>query len=238
MSVVALVPAAGYFRRMGQKKEFLSLGDRPVLAHVLQVLESYPRICDIILIIDRRNLKFCQNEIVRRRKFSKVRELVIGGPRRQDSVYNGLVRVRGDCDIVLIQDGDRPFLTEDMIANSIEEAIKYGACIYAVPAVDTVKLAQKGKGFVAETLERAKLWLAQTPQTFKYGLILDAHKRAHEDKFEATDDASLVERMGHRVKIIEGSYENIKITTPQDLALAELILKRREGKTVNLLKSV
>lgn len=227
MKVVALVPAAGRSQRMGQKKEFLSLGGRPILAHVLQVLESNPQISEVILVIDKKNIAFCRDEIVEKYKFNKVKKIIIGGPRRQDSVYLGLGRVGDDCDIVLVQDGDRPFLTDDMIVDSVKAAARYGACLVAVRAVDTIKLATEAEDFVAKTLEREKLWLAQTPQTFKYDLLLAAYKKAHKEGFEATDDASLVERLGHRVKIIQGSYENIKITTPQDLALAEIILKNR-----------
>jgi 2-C-methyl-D-erythritol 4-phosphate cytidylyltransferase len=230
LKVVAIVPSAGESRRIGQKKEFLLLGDRPLLAHTLQPLEEHPQISKIILVVDEGNLEYTKKEIIEKYGFKKVKEVVVGGAERQDSVYNGLKRVAKDCDIVLIQDGARPFLTEDLITRSIEEVKKHKAAVVAVPCIDTIKFAQKESNMALETLDREYLWMAQTPQTFRYELILKAYEKAKEENFRGTDDASLVERRGQPVKIVGGSYDNIKITTPQDLILAEAILAKRKSE--------
>lgn len=228
MKVVAIVPSAGESKRMGEKKEFLLLGDRPILARTLKPLEDHPQISEIILVVDEKSIEKCKREIVEKYGFKKVKEVVVGGEERQDSVYNGLKRVDKDCDIVLIQDGARPFLTEDLITKSIEGAEKHKAAVVAVPCVDTIKFARKENNMALETLDREYLWMAQTPQTFRYVMILKAYEKAGEENSKGTDDASLVERMNQPVKIVRGSYDNIKITTPQDLILAEAILAKKE----------
>ncbi len=228
MKVVAIVPAAGESKRMGEKKELLLLGGKPILAHTLKPLEDHPQISEIILVVDEKSIEKCKSEIVEKYVFKKVKEVVVGGKERQDSVYNGLQKITKDCDIVLIQDGARPFLTEDLITRSIEEVEKHNAAAVAVSCIDTIKFAHKEKDMALETLDREYLWMAQTPQTFRYELILKAYEKAEEDNFKGTDDASLVERMGVPVKIVRGSYDNIKITTPQDLILAEAILAKRK----------
>ncbi len=229
LRVVAIIPGAGKSERMGQKKEFLLLSDKPILAHTLKPLENHPQISEIILVVDEKSIEKCKREIVERYGFKKVKEVVVGGEERQDSVYNGLKRVDKDCDIVLIQDGARPFLTEDLITKSIEEVEKHKAAVVAVSCIDTIKFAHKENNMALETLDREYLWMAQTPQTFRYELILKAYEKAREEKFRGTDDASLVERMNQPVKIVRGSYDNIKITTPQDLILAEAILAKRKS---------
>ncbi|MCK4648947.1 2-C-methyl-D-erythritol 4-phosphate cytidylyltransferase [bacterium] len=234
MKVVAIVPSAGKSERMGEKKEFLSLGDKPILTHTLKPLEDHHQISEIILVVDEKSIERCKREIVEKYVFKKVKEVVVGGKERQDSVYNGLKRVAKDCDIVLIQDGARPFLTEDLITRSIEEAEKHKVAVVAVSCIDTIKFARKENNMALETLDREYLWMAQTPQTFRYEIILKAYEKAEEENFQGTDDASLVERMNQPVKIIRGSYDNIKITTPQDLILAEAILKKRNAERVNM----
>lgn len=231
LKVVAIVPSAGKSERMGEKKEFLLLGDKPILAHTLKPLEDHPQISEIILIIDEKSIEKCKKEIIEKYGFKKVKEVVVGGEERQDSVYNGLKKVTKDCGIVLIQDGARPFLTEDLITRSIEGAEKHKAAVVAVSCIDTIKFAQKEKDMAVETLDREYLWMAQTPQTFRYEIILRAYEKAEKEKFRGTDDASLVERMNQSVKIVRGSYDNIKITTPEDLILAEAILKKRNAQT-------
>ncbi len=157
--------------------------------------------------------------------FSKVQKIIDGGETRQDSVYNGLKALSPDVDIVVIHDGARPLVEETLIQDSIEAAQKNGAVIAAIPLKDTVKKSQKNF-FIKETLNREEIWRAQTPQTFKYDMILSAYHQAYKDKFCATDDAAIVERYGHKVKMIIGSEENIKITTPFDIIIAENFLKR------------
>ena len=229
MKVVAIIPSAGKGERMGQKKEFLLLGGKPILAHTLKPLEDHPQISKTILVVDEKSIEKCNREIVEKYGFKKVKEVIVGGEERQDSVYNGLKRVAKDCDIVLIHDGARPFLTEDLITRSIEGAEKHKAAVVAVPCIDTIKFAHKEKDMAIETLDREYLWMAQTPQTFRYEIIMKAYEKAEEENFRGTDDASLVERMNQPVKIVRGSYNNIKITTPQDLILAEAILKKRNA---------
>jgi 2-C-methyl-D-erythritol 4-phosphate cytidylyltransferase len=213
--------------RSSGKKEFLLLGSRPILAHTLGPLEAHSQISDIILVVDEKNIAKCRREIVKKYGFKKVREVIPGGLRRQDSVAGALKRVETDCDIVLIQDGARPFVTEDLITGAIAAAQEVGAAVVAVPVTDTVKCARDDGDFVLKTVPRDCLWRAQTPQAFRYPLIREAYRRAREDGFQGTDDASLVERMGKPVKIVKGSYDNIKITRPQDLFLAEAILGER-----------
>lgn len=229
MKVVAIIPSAGKGERMGQKKEFLLLGGKPILAHTLKPLEDHPQISETILVVDEKSIEKCKREIVEKYGFKKVKEVIVGGEERQDSVYNGLKRVAKDCDIVLIHDGARPFLTEDLITKSIKGAEKHKASVVAVPCIDTIKFAHKEKDMAIETLDREYLWMAQTPQTFRYEIILKAYQKAEEETFRGTDDASLVERMNQPVKIVRGSYDNIKITTPEDLILAEAILKKRNA---------
>jgi 2-C-methyl-D-erythritol 4-phosphate cytidylyltransferase len=230
MKVVAIIPSAGKGERMGQKKEFLLLGGKPILTHTLKPLEDHHQISEIILIVDEENLEYAKREIIEKYGFKKVKEVIIGGEERQDSVYNGLERMDKDCDIVLIQDGARPFLTEDLITRSIEEVEKHKAAVVAVSCIDTIKFARKENNMALETLDREYLWMAQTPQTFEYEIIIKAYEKAEEENFKGTDDASLVERMNQPVKIVRGSYDNIKITTPQDLILAEAILKKRNAE--------
>ena len=230
MKVVAIIPSAGKGERMGQKKEFLLLGDRPILAHTLKRLEDHHQISEIILVVDEKSVEKCKKEIIEKYGFKKVKEVIVGGEERQDSVYNGLKKITKDCDIVLIHDGARPFLTEDLITRSIEEVEKHKAAVVAVSCIDTIKFARKENNMALETLDREYLWMAQTPQTFEYEIIIKAYQKAKEENFKGTDDASLIERMNQPVKIIRGSYDNIKITTPQDLILAEAILSKRIQK--------
>ena len=152
--------------------------------------------------------------------------MVVGGDTRQESVYNALKELSSNTDIVVIHDAVRPFVNEDMIIQSIDDANRYGSAIVAVPVKDTIKESDND-GFVMKTLDRRKLWAIQTPQTFKYDLIMKAHLYARDNNIQATDDAFLVEQIGHKVKLIMGSYENIKITTPDDLAVAKAILESR-----------
>lgn len=227
MGVSAIIPAAGRGERMGGglHKQFLPLKGRPILRYVLEAFERCDSIDEVILVVPQERLEFCQTEIVGKFGFEKVRKVVPGGPRRQDSVYEGLKVAKG-AEFVVIHDGVRPFVSPDLIARSVSCCRIYGAVVTAVRAKDTVKRGEDG--FVSRTLTREELWLAQTPQAFAYGLLLEAYRRAEEEGLSATDDASLVERLGYRVKIMEGSYDNIKITTPEDLELAEGVLSWRE----------
>ena len=150
----AIVPSAAKGERMRKKKEFLLLGGKPILAHTLKPLEAHPQISKTILVVDEKSIEKCKREIVEKYGFKKVKEVIVGGEERQDSVYNGLKRVDKDCDIVLIHDGARPFLTEDLITRSIEEVEKHKAAVVAVSCIDTIKFAHKEKDMAIETLDR------------------------------------------------------------------------------------
>ncbi|HYM36781.1 MAG TPA: 2-C-methyl-D-erythritol 4-phosphate cytidylyltransferase [Nitrospiraceae bacterium] len=228
--VVAVVPAAGRGHRMGSNtpKQFLTLGGLPLLVHSLRVLESSDAISAVVLAAPQAELDYCRRDIVAQYGFKKVRQVVAGGAERQDSVRLGLAAVSPDAEIVLIHDAVRPFLTGSMIALVVEAAAKHGAAIVAIPMRDTVKRTGPD-GLIEETVDRRPLWLAQTPQAFHRALIEEAHARALQNGFRATDDAQLVECMGRRVAIVEGSTDNIKITRPEDLAMGESILASRAG---------
>jgi 2-C-methyl-D-erythritol 4-phosphate cytidylyltransferase len=226
--VTVLVPAAGMGRRMGKAvaKQFLPLGDKPMLAHTLLAFQRSSDIDEIIPILSEDDMEHCLRDVIEAFHITKVRTLVVGGKERQDSVYNGIRKLEQDASVVLVHDGVRPFVTAAMIKECVDRARK-GECVaVGVPLKDTVKQVD-GQGFVSRTLERSRLWAIQTPQAFPAGVLRKAYEEAYRRKRTATDDAALAEHAGCRVRVIMGSYENIKITTPEDLVLAEEILKGR-----------
>ncbi len=228
MTVTALIPAAGMGKRMGKAvaKQFLPLGDRPMLAHTLMVFQRTDVIDEIIPILSKEDMEICLRDVIERYHITKVKTLVVGGKERQDSVYNGLMKLEDEKGVVVIHDGVRPFVTPEMITETVEMA-KKGECVaVGVPLKDTVKEVGRD-GMVKNTLDRNSLWAIQTPQTFPVKILKRVYAESFKHHFYGTDDATLVERTGTRVRVIMGSYENIKITTPEDLLLAEEILKRR-----------
>jgi len=227
MKIVALIAAAGLGKRMNAKisKPFIPIFGKPILAYTIEKFEQCKFIEKIYLIVNPEERDFCSKDIILKYNFSKVQELIEGGETRQDSVYNGLKVLGPDTDIVVIHDGVRPLVEKTIIQESIEAAQEYGAAIAAIPLKETVKKSRKDF-FINETLNREEIWRAQTPQTFKYDIILSAYHQSYKDKFFATDDATIVERYGHKVKMIIGSEGNIKITTPFDIIIAENFLKR------------
>ena len=199
------------------------------MAQTLQVFEDCSAIDGIYVIVPQDQMDMVQKEIVEKYHFKKVLKLVRGGRMRQYSVWNGLKAIRAGCSIVVVHDGVRPLISPRLIAQSIEAAQKNGAAVVAVLARDTVKRATAGKKI--QTLPREEIWLAQTPQTFQFPLLMKAYQKAHRDDILGTDDASLVERLGHPITLITGDYSNIKITTPEDLILAEALFPReKQGK--------
>jgi len=228
MKVAALITAAGRGSRMGtrESKPYLVLADKPILAHTLYQFEQCSLIDEVVLIVSKSEIEHSKASIIEAFMFEKVSKIIAGGLKRQDSVWEGLKSLKRDCELVMVHDGVRPFVSQEILEKSIQEASRSGAAIVSVPVKDTVKMASE-QGDVLETLDRSTLWAVQTPQTFKYEILKSAYKKAFEDGFYGTDDASLVERLEIKVKIIPGSYENIKITTPEDLALSEVILRRR-----------
>lgn len=230
--VVAVVPAGGTGKRMGvgTPKQFLMLGGVPMMLHALRVLDRTPGVTEVILVVPKEERDRALAEVVERYGLKKVLKVVPGGATRQESVQHGLNEVDEDVEIVVVHDAVRPFITEDRIERSIEAARKHGGAIVAVPMKDTPKQAGPDR-LIQRTLDRTDLWLAQTPQTFRRALVAEAYRKAAIAHVHATDDAALVERLGHKVAIVEGSWENIKITTPEDMILAEAILAARKGKS-------
>jgi 2-C-methyl-D-erythritol 4-phosphate cytidylyltransferase len=224
--VAAIIAAAGKGMRMQKTspKQYLMLAGLPILTHTLLVFSNCDLINQILLVIPPDDFDFCQKNILTfERLIPRKIRLVRGGDRRQDSVFNGLSEVEAGCSIVVIHDGVRPFVKIDQVAACIDGARKFGACILGVPADDTIKYVD-ASGRINQTLKRDNIWLAQTPQAFRYDLIKKAHERAQQDGYAATDDASIVERLGHAVTIIGGSRINIKITNREDLKIAECLL--------------
>jgi len=213
--------AAGESRRMnGIDKVLAPLGDRPVLFYVLAAFDGCNLISQIVLVVNEKSLEPCR-KLIAEQALSKQIEVCVGGKRRQDSVAAGLKQLK-DCDWVVIHDGARPLLTKELIEQGLEAAQETGATVAAVPVTDTVKVAGDDR-IVRRTPPRQNLWAVQTPQVFRFDIITQAYQKA---KVEVTDDASLVEQLGYKVKLYIGSYDNIKITNPDDLALAEVLLKK------------
>jgi 2-C-methyl-D-erythritol 4-phosphate cytidylyltransferase len=222
--VGAIIVAAGKSQRMsGTDKIFAPLAGQPVLLRVLQPFIDCPRIDRMVVVLNNRNYDEGK-ELIVEQNWEKEVAVCIGGKRRQDSVVAGL-KLLGDCDWVVIQDGARPLVTIGLIEDGLEAAQETGAAVAAVPATDTIKLADKDM-IATQTLPRDSLWLCQTPQVFLYDELIKAYREA---TAEVTDDAQIIELSGGKVKLYMGSYDNIKITTPADLAMAEMFLKRRKS---------
>jgi len=226
MNADAIIVSAGKGHRFmkGKKKQFYLLADKPILAHTLDKFENCPLIRSILLVVGQEDMHYCLKEIIEKYQYRKISQVVPGGKRRQESVRNGINVLPKGVDIVVIHDGVRPFVTKQMIEESIRSAVRFQAVVMAMPVKETIKMVQRD-GTVLKTLDRASLWQIQTPQTFQVNVIKEAYHRAMEDGFMGTDDASLVERLGVKVHILPGSYTNIKITTPEDLMLANLLLQ-------------
>jgi 2-C-methyl-D-erythritol 4-phosphate cytidylyltransferase len=224
--VYAIIVAAGKGIRMSDtvRKQYIALDGIPMLSRTLGVFNHCDLIDRIILAVPEDDIDFCRNKVMPAVNLTKEVALVIGGARRQDSVYNGLKAIEIDDGIVLIHDGVRPFVNPEDLVVCVTGAREHGACILGIPAFDTVKQVN-AKNEIIETQKRETLWLAQTPQAFQLKLIKRAHEMAKQEGFRGTDDASLVERLGEVVKIMPGSRRNIKITNPEDLKLARAILK-------------
>jgi len=224
MKVGAIIPAAGRGKRIGASvpKQFLEIQGRPLLHHTLTVFASCKLIDYVVLVMPRADVDEMGEDWLN--KYEIVRKVVVGGEQRQDSVYNGFSSLEEGTDIVVVHDGVRPFTTPQMITATVEAAQQHGAAITAIPVSDTVK--QAADGFVKQTVSRDGLWRVQTPQAFQCGLLQQAFKKAKKDSYYGTDEGSLVEYLGERVKIVPGSELNIKITRKEDLVLGESLLSR------------
>jgi 2-C-methyl-D-erythritol 4-phosphate cytidylyltransferase len=228
MHVSAIVPAAGGGTRVAGAvpKQYLPLAGVPLLARTLQALRASGRVDSLILVVPPGHERRCRFEILE--PFGLAAEAVVpGGLDRQASVYAGLLRASAETDLILVHDGARPLVTPALIQAVVAAAAEAGAAVVAVPVTDTIKVAGPG-GWLLETPERGRLWAVQTPQVFRAALLREAHVRALQDGFRTTDDSTLVERLGHPVRLVPGSPENLKITTTTDLALADQILRGRD----------
>jgi 2-C-methyl-D-erythritol 4-phosphate cytidylyltransferase len=220
----AVIPAAGAGRRMGgpRAKQFLALDGKPILARTVERFDSSPEVDEIVLAVGEEEREAVA-EMLRPYAFAKLRRIVAGGAERQDSVWNALAAV--SCDVAIVHDAVRPFVSHALIGAVASAALKTGAAIACVPPKETIKLGD-GAGSVLSTPDRRLLWVAQTPQAFAYTLLVEAFRQAQKERFYGTDDASLVERLGVKVSLVEGYYDNIKITTPEDMDTAARILSR------------
>ncbi|EOD00067.1 2-C-methyl-D-erythritol 4-phosphate cytidylyltransferase [Caldisalinibacter kiritimatiensis] len=224
--VSVVIPAAGMGKRMKStiNKQYIILKDKPVLAHTIERFDKCQYIDEIVLVVREDEIDYCRENIVKKYNFQKIKSIVAGGKERQDSVYNGLFAVNDKCQIVLVHDGARPFVTEKNIVDGIEGVIKHKACVIGVPVKDTIKVIDQSNSII-DTPNRSTLWSVQTPQCFEYDILLKAYEKAKQESYTATDDSMLVENLGYKVKMIMGSYKNIKLTTPEDLEFGLVILK-------------
>ncbi len=221
--VGAVIVAAGRSQRMGEvDKMFSLLGEKSVLARVVDTFQKCDSVDQIVVVLNEQNLKRGK-QLVAEQGWTKITDVCPGGERRQDSVVTGLNRL-SNCSWVVIHDGARPLVTQNLVKSGLEAATETGAAIAAVPVTDTIKVAGDDQ-IVQGTPPRQNLWSAQTPQVFRFDIITEAYRQL---KYEVTDDARAVEHLGYKVKLYMGSYDNIKITTPDDLALAEILWRKKK----------
>lgn len=228
--ITAIVLAAGSGSRMKSrtKKQFMEIKGKPVIWYSLFEFEK-SRVDEIILVTGKEDIDYCKKEIVEKYNLKKIKNVVAGGSERYESVYNGLKEVTGN--IVLIHDGARPLINNEIIERSIEGTIKSDACVVGVPVKDTIKRANK-EGYIIDTPNRSELWITQTPQSFKTDLVKMAYKKMKEElekgntTLNITDDAMVVEEFTtNQVRFVQGDYKNIKVTTPEDIDIAELFIE-------------
>ena len=222
--VGAVIVGAGEGKRMGAsgRKQFVKIAGKPIIAYTLDVFERSQLVDHIVIVVPLDSIDWVKEDVVAAYSFKKVHAVVYGGATRQESVLNGLKALKPGTQRVVVQDAVRPLVSETLIRRVLDASEKTGAAITAVPARDTVKRVESGE--IVGTMDRRLLWLAQTPQSFRYDLLMNAHAKAVADKVDGTDDASLVERVGTKVAVAVGSYSNIKMTSPEDLPMFEYFL--------------
>jgi len=225
MKVCAIIPAGGQGTRMGGTvpKQFQALRGKPILHYTLRTFQESGLIDSLILVVPEKELENTRTDWLERPPV--VKQVVVGGEKRQDSVFNGYQALPTDTDIVLVHDGVRPFLSREMIQETIHTAGKFGAAITAIPVHDTLKQVDDS-GLVQRTVEREGLWRVQTPQAFRYDLLGEAFRNAQADSFYGTDEAALIEHLGQEVRVVDGSEWNLKITRQEDLVLGESIVAK------------
>lgn len=224
--VAAVIPAAGIGRRMESdvSKQYIEVEGKPIIAYTLESFEQCDDIDEVVLVVEQDQIEAVEKMIVTRFNFNKVKAVVSGGQTRQASVYEGLKVLNEDVKIVLVHDGARPMITKDQLTYVVDETLKHSATVMAVPVKDTIKIVDS-EGYVELTPKRSALYNVQTPQSFEMELLMNAYKSGIEAGFSATDDAMMVEQFSDRkIKIIDGSYNNRKITTPDDLAWMKLMI--------------
>ncbi|MBI5971433.1 MAG: 2-C-methyl-D-erythritol 4-phosphate cytidylyltransferase [Deltaproteobacteria bacterium] len=215
--------------RMGsRRKNYLKLLGIPVLAHTLAAFESAKNVESVILVAPAADMEFCRKNIVEKYRLKKVLKIIAGGKERQDSVARGLAAIEITPDIILVHDGARPLVTPELIEAVIKAAADYGGAAAAVPVKDTIK--ETRGAFIKKTVPREKIWAVQTPQAFRTALLIKARAAAVKSGFTGTDESSLVERLNKKVALVPGLYENIKITTPEDLIAAKAFFEKRMGR--------
>jgi len=235
MKVVAIIAAAGLGTRMQQDtpKTYLQLAGKPILIHTLEIFEKVPEVHEVLVVVHPEDLEFCQEEVVDAYPLKKVLRLIPGGKERQDSVYNAmkfLMIKEAELDVILVHDGVRPLVDPVQVSRVVAAARRHGGAILGVPCQDTLKKVNS-RGEVVATVDRQKLWQVQTPQAFRAALLWRAFQEAMERGFYATDEAALVEALGETVVMVPGTPLNLKITTPDDLKMAEAILASRQKST-------
>lgn len=221
-----VVAAAGKGTRMksGINKQYMLLNSRPVLSYSLDFFEQMEIVEEIVVITGENELDYCEHEVIRRYNYKKVSAVLPGGKERQDSVLAGLHKLGADTNLVAVHDGARPLLSSGVFFRLVKEAEEWGAAVPGIASKDTLKMVDS-QGIVSQTMDRSIIFAVQTPQIFRYAELSAAYQKAYEDNFMGTDDASLFERYIGQVKVVEGDYNNLKITTPEDLVIAEALLK-------------
>ncbi|MFH1874668.1 MAG: 2-C-methyl-D-erythritol 4-phosphate cytidylyltransferase [Pseudomonadota bacterium] len=220
MNIGVIIAAGGIGQRMGgnRPKQFLEIAGQPIIHHTLQVFQNMEEVKEVVIVLAKDYVESFQYQ------GPKHWQVIPGGKQRQDSVSNGLKVISDNCEVVLIHDAARPFISQDLIKQVAKQALNHGAAILACPIKETIKMVNS-QNTIIETIDRSKLWAAQTPQGFELKLFRKAMQAANEAGYVGTDDASLVERLGNKVHLVEGDSRNIKITTPEDLVIAEAIAK-------------
>jgi len=228
--VIAIVPAAGLGKRFGEgtNKPFVRLCGKPLLLWALGALQTIPEITEIIPVVKEDDIQPCR-ELFEECSLTKIRRIAPGGRERQDSIFNGLNLIHDKACVVLVHDGVRPLIEPLVIKNALQQMHDCDGVVIGVPMKDTVKEVREG--IVMNTPKRDLLWAVQTPQIFYFQALYDAYEKAIADSFYTTDDSALVERNGGTIKMVRGSYLNIKVTTPEDLLIAEVFLKMRRGES-------
>lgn len=224
-SVVIVAAGTGSRMNMNINKQFIKMYDKEVIAYTIDAFYNNENIDEIVVVIREDEEEFFVEHIINKYMYKNIK-IAHGGKERQDSVYNGLKRLDYNCNIVIVHDGARPFIPKTVLDESIREANLNSAVVVGVPVKDTIKVIDNNN-IVRDTPNRKHLWAVQTPQVFNYKVLMDAYENAYNKGYYGTDDAMLVEYLGQEVKMIMGSYENIKITTKEDISFGENILKRK-----------